>query len=220
MPRHSTVRHHQSATVVPITLVMRRAGPEPAQLRRWRRRHRRDCDDCANRDTGDDSAVIGSADPRPDTAYIRCSAIRSAHGDRAGGSPHGSRAGRSANRSPSVRTGRDGAARRTANGGAAGRPTDCGPASRTTVRGPAGRTTHHSPAEGVRCCCQSQGGGETESGQPVHCLTPIDCFSAAPSRSCSAPSGGSNWNSASDGWVVKFQLENSATKFGSPGSER
>jgi malonyl-CoA decarboxylase len=57
-------------------LVLGRAGPEPAQLRRWRRRYCRYGDDCAHRDTGYDSAVIGSADPRPDTAHIDCSAIR------------------------------------------------------------------------------------------------------------------------------------------------
>src|SRR3954451_15319367 len=68
-----------SGAVVPIALVLRRAGPVPAQLgcRRWRRSTGRN--DRTERDAGDDRAVIGSARPRPDNADIGRTAIRRAH---------------------------------------------------------------------------------------------------------------------------------------------
>ena len=99
VPFSSSPTSPQSGTVVPITLVVGRAGPEPAQLRRWRRRHGRRGDDCPERDTGYDSTVIGCADPRPDTADIDCSAaVRSTHGGRAGGTANRGSAIRPTNR--------------------------------------------------------------------------------------------------------------------------
>ena len=182
-------------------------------------------DDCADRDAGDNSAIIRSADPRPDTAHIGRATIRTTNR---------SRPRRTANCSPTVRptaaappagprTAAAPAGPRTAappyGPTAAPRPqdhepqprrrdreprhspqaTNRSPASRATVRGPAGWTAHRTPAERVRGCRQPQQSSETKSGQPVHCADPIDCLSAAPSCSRSAPSGGSNRNSASDG---------------------
>ena len=54
-------RKGRSGAIVPVTLSARRVGPEPAQARRGDRRWRADGNDRAERNAGDNGAVIGRA---------------------------------------------------------------------------------------------------------------------------------------------------------------